>query len=91
MKRFVDMIFATIVILIILCGTQSPGVQALNAELRRLSDKWDPEDPFNSAWQDELYEYSRTLDDDATFFTKDEDDRGRLPEMDCIEMDDKMY
>ena len=56
-----------------------------------MSKEWDPQDPFNTSWQDELYEYCRTLDDDATFFTVDEDDEGRLPETDCLEMDEKMY
>ena len=59
--------------------------------MRRLSAKWDEFDPYNAEWSNELHNYSLTLDDDATFFTKDEGDEARRPSADVIEMDDQMY
>ena len=39
----------------------------LNKELRELAAKWNPEDPFNDVWQNELYETTLKIGDAETF------------------------
>ena len=35
----------------------------LNAELREISAKWNPEDPYNQDWQTELYDATLKITD----------------------------
>ena len=51
-------------ILIILGATMLHFTYALNKKLKEITAKWDPADPFNDKWQNELYELTMEIGDD---------------------------
>lgn len=64
---------------------------ALNAALRYYREKWNPEDPYNSAWMDGLHDYIMQLSDCDTFNNSEMQEEGRLAEHDVVEMTEEMY
>ena len=80
-------------ILIILGTTMLHFTHALNKQLKEITAKWDPADPFNDKWQNELYDLTMEIGDAETFNfeQKDEGDEDRPSERDVILLTSDMY
>ena len=64
----------------------SAEVNGLNKVLKDITSRWNPEDPFNSEWQSELYEATKLIGDAETFTfgAIDEGDEERTKDKDVV-------
>ena len=70
------------------------GVNSLHPSLKAFRETWNPDQPYESQWLDDLHNHIMTLTDEDTFLNPEWntlEDEGRLPEHDVIEMTDEMY